>query len=155
MEGSIRVRVRYGETDCMGRVYHANYLSYFECGRIELMRSWGFDYARVERDEACFLPVFEAYTKFRAPAYFDDEVEIVTSVVDYSYVRITFAYEARRTADEVLCAEGETVLAAIDAAGEPRRLPADLRAFLEAMPLPPEQERRRRARKGKASKGVS
>ncbi len=67
--GETNVRVRYGETDCMGRVYHANYLRYFECGRVELMRSWGFDYARVEREERCFLPVYEAAVKFRAPAF--------------------------------------------------------------------------------------
>ena len=55
-----RIRVRYGETDCMGRVYHANYLAYFECGRVELMRGWGFDYATVEKEDECFLPVTEA-----------------------------------------------------------------------------------------------
>jgi len=138
------VRVRYAETDCMGRAYHANYLTYFECGRVELLREQGFDYARVERDDGCFLPVFEARVKYRAPASFDDELEIRTRIVDFSYVRLTFEYEARRVRDDVVCAEGRTVLAAVDANGEPRRLPADLRAFLEDLPLPPERERRRR-----------
>ena len=144
MDNRTRVRVRYGETDCMGRVYHANYLSYFECGRVELMRGWGFDYATVEREDRCYLPVFEARVKYRAPAFFDDELEITTRVVDFSVVRITFHYEARRVADRVLCAEGKTVLAAVDAEGEPRRLPVHLREFLESLPLPPERERRRR-----------
>jgi len=144
MEGKTTVRVRYGETDCMGRVYHANYLSYFECGRVELMRSWGFDYAKVEREDACFLPVFEAYVKYRAPAFFDDELEITTVVTDYSVVRLTFGYKAARVGDSTLVAEGKTVLAAVDREGEPRRLPEDLREFLVALPLPPERERRRR-----------
>lgn len=144
MEGRMRVRVRYAETDCMGRVYHANYLTYFECGRVELLRAVGFDYARVERDDGCFLPVFEAQVKYRAPAFFDDELEVRTEISDYSYVRLTFRYEVRRVEDDVLCAEGRTVLAAVDAAGEPRRLPADLRAYLEGLPLPPERERRKR-----------
>jgi len=151
MEGSTRVRVRYGETDCMGRVYHANYLAYFECGRVELMRGWGFDYARVEREEQCYLPVFEARVKYLAPAFFDDELEIRTRVVDYSYVRLTFAYEAIR--GETVCATGETVLAAVDRTGAPRKLPADLRAFLEGMPLPPERERRRVDREGRRGGG--
>ncbi|MGH9897435.1 MAG: acyl-CoA thioesterase, partial [Pyrinomonadaceae bacterium] len=30
-----RIRVRYAETDCMGVVYHANYLVWFEIGRTE------------------------------------------------------------------------------------------------------------------------
>ena len=144
MEGKTTVRVRYGETDCMGRVYHANYLSYFECGRVELMRGWGFDYARVEREDACFLPVFEARVKYTAPALFDDELEITTRVTDFSVVRLTFGYEAHRVTDGTLVASGKTVLAAVDRGGEPRRLPEDLRQFLTTLPLPPERERRRR-----------
>mgnify|MGYP002623351896 CR=1 FL=1 len=144
MDGTIRLRVRYAETDCMGRAYHANYLTWFECGRVELMRGWGFDYARTEREEKCFLPVFEASLKYRAPAFFDDELEVRTRVVDFSYVRLSFGYEVIRVRDEVVCAEGRTVLAAVDEKGEPRRLPADLREFLEGLPLPPEHERRRR-----------
>jgi acyl-CoA thioester hydrolase len=147
-EGRTRVRVRYAETDCMGRAYHSNYLVWFECGRVELLRAKGFDYARVEREQDCYLPVFEAHVKYLAPALFDDEIEITTRIADYSFVRIAFAYEARRLRDGILCAEGRTVLAAVDRNGEPRKLPADLRAYLESLPLPAEQERRRRARAG-------
>lgn len=153
MEHRLRLRVRYGETDCMGRVYHANYLSYMECGRVELMRNWGFSYAETEKNDECYLPVFEAYAKYRAPAEFDDELEVVTRVADFSFVRITFTYEVIRTRDGVLCAEGRTVLAAVDRAGDPRRLPADLREFLETLDLPPEKDRRKRNRA--ASEGVS
>ncbi len=151
MEGKIRFRVRYGETDCMGRVYHANYLQYFECGRVELLRDEGFDYARTER-EGCYLPVIDAYVKYRAPAFFDDEIEVATRVLDYSYVRLTFGYTVTRVADGTICADGHTVLAAVDQAGEPRKLPADLRSHLASLPLPPERERRR-ARRGTGSPG--
>jgi acyl-CoA thioester hydrolase len=143
MEAKIRVRVRYAETDCMGRAYHANYLTWFECGRVELLRAEGFDYARTEREDGCFLPVFQASVKYTAPAVFDDELEITTRIVDYSYVRLTFSYEARRVRDDVLCARGRTVLVAVNARGEPRKLPDDLREYLAGLPLPPEQERRR------------
>jgi len=145
-EGKTRVRVRYAETDCMGRAYHANYLVWFEIGRVELLRAQGHDYARVEREQECFLPVFEVWVKHLAPALFDDELEITTRIVDYSFVRLTFAYEARRVRDAVLCAEGRTVLAAVDRNGEPRRLPGDLLEFLRGLPLPPERERRRASR---------
>jgi acyl-CoA thioester hydrolase len=144
MEGRVRLQVRYGETDCMGRVYHPNYLSYFECGRVELMRRCGFSYAELEREDACFLPVYEVEVRYRAPARFDDELEVATRITDFSYVRITFRYEVSRVADGVLCAEGRTVLAAVNAAGEPRKLPGHLLSWLEALPLPPERERRRR-----------
>jgi acyl-CoA thioester hydrolase len=146
MEGSTRVRVRYAETDCMGRAYHANYLTWFECGRVELLRGEGFDYARTEREDGCFLPVFEAQVRYRAPAFFDDELEIRTRLIDFSFVRPTFGYQALRVRDGVLVAEGHTVLAAVNAAGEPRKLPDDLRRHLESLPLPPERQRRRGSR---------
>ena len=92
MEGRTLIRVRYGETDCMGRVHHSNYISYFECGRIELMRECGFDYSKMEREDACFLPVFEVRVKYMAPAFFDEELEIVSRIVDYSFFRLTFQY---------------------------------------------------------------
>ena len=146
MDNRVRLRVRYGETDCMGRVYHANYLSYMECGRVELMRGWGFSYAETEKEEECFLPVIEAWVKYRAPAEFDDELEVITTVTDFSYVRISFAYVVTRVKDDVVCAEGRTVLAGVDLKGEPRRLPENMREFLETLELPPEKERRRRNR---------
>ena len=130
----------------MGRVYHANYLSYMECGRVELMRGWGFSYAETEKEEKCFLPVIEAWVKYRAPAEFDDELEVATKVTDFSAVRISFAYTVTRVKDDVVCAEGRTVLAGVDLEGEPRRLPDNLREFLETLELPPEKERRRRNR---------
>jgi len=129
----------------MGRAWHGNYLSFFEAGRVELMRELGFDYAQLERD-GCYLPVFEAHLKYLAPAFFDDEIEITSRVADFSYVRMTFSYEVRRVRDQVLCAQGSTVLAAVDSKGEPRKLPADLRAFLGRLELPPERDRRRRLR---------
>jgi len=43
----VTIRVRYAETDQMGVVYHSNFLIWFEVGRVELMRSHGFDYKRM------------------------------------------------------------------------------------------------------------
>ena len=42
------VRVRYGEVDRMGFVYHANYLPYFEIGRTEFLRGQGHAYRALE-----------------------------------------------------------------------------------------------------------
>jgi len=47
------VRVRYAETDQMGVVYHANYLIWFEVGRVELMRAMGFEYKAMETEDDC------------------------------------------------------------------------------------------------------
>jgi len=42
-----QVRVRYAETDQMGIVYYANYLVWFELGRVELLRSLGLAYSQL------------------------------------------------------------------------------------------------------------
>ena len=55
-----RVRVRYAETDQMGVVYHANYLVWFEVGRVEFMRQIGLNYKDMEREEGCGIAVVEA-----------------------------------------------------------------------------------------------
>ena len=45
MPVTTEVRVRYAETDQMGIVYYANYLVWFEIGRVELLRSLGLAYS--------------------------------------------------------------------------------------------------------------
>ena len=44
----IKLRVRYGETDQMGVVYHGNYAQYFEVGRVEWLRKLGMSYKERE-----------------------------------------------------------------------------------------------------------
>ena len=68
------LRVRYAETDQAGVVYHSNYLIWFEVGRVELCRDYGFNYRDMETEADAFLPVTEARVKYRAPARYDDEV---------------------------------------------------------------------------------
>ena len=70
------VRVRYAETDQMGIVYYANYLVWFEIGRVELLRSLGLAYSQLETDHECILPVVEATCRYRSPARYDDEILI-------------------------------------------------------------------------------
>jgi len=72
-------RVLYGDTDAAGIVYNANYLRYFEIGRTELMREWVCSYREIER-MGIVLPVTECYSRFKAPAYYDDLLTIETTV---------------------------------------------------------------------------
>ncbi len=57
------VRVRYAETDQMGVVYHANYLIWFEVGRVELMRALGIEYKRMELDDDCHIVVDSVFLR--------------------------------------------------------------------------------------------
>ncbi len=106
--GETRIRVRYAETDQMGVVYYANYLVWFEIGRVELLRQLGFDYKQMESEDDCMIPVVEASCRYKAPARYDDELTILTEVASLRSSVIKFRYRILRTADEYLLSEGET-----------------------------------------------
>ena len=61
------VRVRYAETDQMGVVYHANYLVWFEVGRVEFIRQMGLDYREMEREDGALIAVIEVRARYKAP----------------------------------------------------------------------------------------
>jgi len=118
-----RLRVRYAETDQAGVVYHSNYLIWFEVGRVELCRDYGFNYRDMETEADAFLPVTEARVKYRVPAKYDDEIIVRTRVVEIRSRAIKFAYEALRAGDETLLAEGETHHIVINGEGRAKAFP--------------------------------
>jgi acyl-CoA thioester hydrolase len=122
--GEITIRVRYAETDRMGLLHHANYLAYFEQGRIELFRSAGYSYRDVE-DQGYFLVLTRVEVRYKKPVRFDDLVTVRTIVERTTMVRIDHRYEVLR--DGVLVAEGASTLACVDREGQPQALPAMLR----------------------------
>src|ERR1700736_6471181 len=103
-----RVRVRYAETDQMGVVYHANHFVWFEIGRVEFLRQLGFSYRDMEKDDGCFIAVVDARCRYRAPAFYDDEIVVRTRLKHIRNSVIHFVYELVRASDGVLLAEGET-----------------------------------------------
>lgn len=121
----IEIRVRYQETDGQGIVHHANYLTWFEQGRVELLRAAGHSYKELE-ERGVFLVVAEAQIRYFAPARFDDLLRLKTTTVRAKGARIQHHYELRR-GDEML-AEAETTVACIDKQGRVCRLPAWLRS---------------------------
>ncbi|MBX3182398.1 MAG: acyl-CoA thioesterase [Polyangiaceae bacterium] len=125
------LRVRFGETDLMGIVHHAAYLSYFELARVEYLRRRGVIYARWA--EGRHLPVVSAGLEYLRSARFDDELQVVARLAVLTRVRVGFSYQVLR-GEELLC-RGDTMLCCVDDAGRPRRIPDDLTQAL----LGPEQ----------------
>jgi acyl-CoA thioester hydrolase len=121
--GETRVRVRYAETDQMGVVYHANYLIWFEVGRVEFIRQLGLDYKSMEREEGCGIAVVDAHVRYRLPARYDDELIVRTQLEAARGAVIRFGYKIVRAADGVLLCEGETVHVVVGADMKKRALP--------------------------------
>lgn len=140
---TISIRVRYAETDQMGVVYYANFFVWFEIGRVELMRSLGFDYREIEEQAACFLPVVEANCRYKAPARYDDLLTLETRVLSQRTSMIRFGYRLLREAADaspVLLAEGETVHVVVDRAMQKTPLPERFAEALRSMSRVPVQE---------------
>jgi len=121
--------VRYAETDKRGVAYHANYFVWFEVARCELLRSLGGRYRDLESD-GVLLPVVEARCSYRAPARYDDELDVAAGGSMPSRARVAFEYEVRRRGDRRLLAVGHTVHAATDPSGRLRRVPPELERIL-------------------------
>jgi acyl-CoA thioester hydrolase len=121
--GQTQIRVRYAETDQMGVVYHANYLVWFEIGRVELMRQRGLNYSRLEAEEGCGIAVVEAKVRYKAPARYDDELVIETRVVKVRGPIIQFGYKIIRQADALVLCEGETIHLVVGRDMKRRKIP--------------------------------
>lgn len=124
LQHEIQIRVRYQETDAQGRVHHGNYATYFEMGRVELLRNAGYSYRKLE-EEGVLLVIAEFTCRYHQPAFYDDLLRLQTTVVRSKGVRIEHEYKIFRD-DDLLCA-GRTVCACIDRGGKVRRLPDWLR----------------------------
>ena len=125
----IKVRVRYAETDQMGYVYYGNYATYFEVARVELLRSVGFTYKKLE-EEGIMLPVFEFSIKYFKPAFYDDLLTIKTTLEYNDGARIRFHYEIFNESGSLLN-KAETTLVFIDRrTNRPTIMPAKMKSVL-------------------------
>ena len=129
------LRVRYAETDKMGIVYYANYLVWFEIGRTDYCRARGFSYRDMEQSEDAFLVVAEAYCRYKAAAYYDDELIVRTHITELRKRSLRFGYEIVRAANGQVVAEGETGHVVTDSTGRVRSLPEGYAQRLLSPPL--------------------
>ena len=108
----------------MGVVYHANYLVWFEIGRVELIRQTGLDYKTMEEEEQGGIAVVEATLRYRAPARYDDELIVRTRLEGVRGPVVKFAYAIHRAADDLLLCEGTTTHVVVDRTMKKMAMPA-------------------------------
>jgi len=130
------VRVRYAETDQMGVVYHANYLVWFEVGRVELMRALGFEYKRMEAEDDCRIVVADAHCRYHHSAVYDEVLRIRTRVAESRNRVVKFSYEVLRDVDGKVLANGETTHVICGRNGRPKMLPKKYHSIFNAVAAP-------------------
>jgi acyl-CoA thioester hydrolase len=129
---STPLRVRYAETDQMGVVYYANYLIWFEIGRTDFCRQHGFSYREMELSDGLYIMVAEVRCRYKAPARYDDDLQVRTCLREVRNRVLVFGYEIYRQSSDEILAEGETVHVITDREGRPRALPEKYRELFLA-----------------------
>jgi len=100
--------VRYAETDAMGIVYQANFVVWFEAGRVDFFLARGMNYADFEQS-GYFLPVTHLALRIHAPARFGDRVTVRSWLADLKSRQLTLAYEIVNAVTGQRLASGDTV----------------------------------------------
>ncbi len=118
------IRVRMADTDAQGIVYHGNYLTYCEAGRNEYMRDLELNYVALIVSEGMDMVVSEAWQKFRAPARFDDIIDVWVRVAQIRRVVLAYEYELRcRQTNTLLVTAGTELACLTRATRRPARVP--------------------------------
>lgn len=105
----------------MGYLHHSRFFQYFEMGRVELLRLRGHTYADLER-AGIFFVVVKAECSYRAPARYDEVLQLTTAVARQTHVRIDHVYTLKR--DNALIAEARTTIACVDRGGQLVAIPS-------------------------------
>jgi acyl-CoA thioester hydrolase len=125
----MKIRVYYEDTDCGGVVYYANYLRYMERGRTEFLRERGISLVEL-RARGIQFAVVETNVKYRAPAVYDDLLDVESAIIDRTSITVTFRTTIRNPAGTLLVS-GDVRLACLDAAMKACRMPSDVAEIMK------------------------
>ncbi|MBK7379945.1 MAG: acyl-CoA thioesterase [Ignavibacteriales bacterium] len=103
------LRVRYADTDQMGRVYNGKFFEYFEVGRTEMMREHNLPYKTIEAN-GYQMPVAEAHINYKSPAYYDEVLIIETRVEALPTVKVKIDHTIFSKERNEIVAEGYITL---------------------------------------------
>ena len=95
------IKVRYGETDQMGVVYHGNYAQYLEIGRLEWLDAIGVNYKEMESNDV-MLPVISMNLKYIKSAIYGDIITVSTTLLKLPMASIEFTYKIHNSSGELL-----------------------------------------------------
>jgi tol-pal system-associated acyl-CoA thioesterase len=124
------MRVYTQHTDAGGMVFHANYLSFMECARTELLQSLGFDLGELARRDHVLFVVHSAQIAYHKPALLNDSLTVTARVARIGQARLVFEQAVSR--EEEVLASAELTLACVSAKSyRPVAVPEAIRKRLE------------------------
>ena len=124
-----KFKVYYEDTDASGRMYHANYLKFLERGRTNLIYQSGYTHEKLFKKFNIFFVVKKCLIDFKKPAFFEDNIEVKTSLIYLNKVKINFNQKIIRNLDLLVVAE--VLVIPVNSSGKISKLPNDLLIYLK------------------------
>lgn len=112
MIAKTKILPRYAETDQMGIIHHSVYAIWYEQARTDFFNQVGMRYDEIEQ-KGIMTPLIELNCKYKKPAYYNQEIEIRTSIIELTPVKFTLEYNIYDAEDNLINI-GKTTLAWAD-----------------------------------------
>ena len=123
-----KFKIYYEDTDSGGVVYYANYLKYLERARSEAIYSLGLTNTKLQKDYGTLIIVKSCNIEYKKPARFEDELEIISSVLTKTKTSFTMKQIIKK--DEETISEADVQLVTVNKEGKPVKIPEILQKFL-------------------------
>ena len=112
MRSELTLDVRYYETDQMGIVHHSNYIRYFECGRVAMLKDLGLPIENIE-EAGVMLPVVSVECRYKVPARLGETLKIISMIDEVPRAKLVIRTEIFNPSGQLVC-EGQVVLGFIN-----------------------------------------
>ena len=126
-------KVYYEDTDASGRVYHANYLKFFERGRTDLIYQTKYTHEILLDKFNIIFVVKECSIEFKQPAFFEDTIKVVSKIDQLSRVKIKFNQKIFRGSS--LLAQANILVIPVNKSGKISKLPNELYFYFESFKI--------------------
>jgi acyl-CoA thioester hydrolase len=124
------IRVYYEDTDAGGVVFHANYISFFERARTEMLRAMGYEQDELIANEGIIFAVRSVQVDYLSPARFNELLHVGAEVILAKKASLIFEQLITR-GDDVLC-KSIIRIACLDAKTmRPKAIPENLLELLK------------------------
>ena len=124
----MKVKIYYHNTDTGGVVYYGEYLKFLEEARTEFLCERGISVKNLIEQGTIFV-VARQEIDYKAPAFYADELTILTKLANISTVRLEFEYEIKNQKGQIICT-AKTFMACVDKNLKPKAIPPDIKEGL-------------------------
>ncbi len=126
------MRVGYADTDQGGIAHHSVYVRWMEEARVAYLREAGVNFAQIEHELGISVVVVDLSLHYRAPAHFDEVLQVETRIEKLGHASIMFRY--RITCEERELCTATIKLACIDLSKKrPRPFPPEFSEPLQVL----------------------